>query len=119
MTISINALPAELVPLSPQMPPQPRTISAPVREAAALDGLEQTGKPTPIQKNEALDEINRSLKMASIGVRFEFDQAANTLITQVVDVETGELIRQMPSDEMVRIARAMNSLTGLLFSRTA
>jgi flagellar protein FlaG len=114
MTIPINALPAELLPLTPQ----PRTISAPVREAAAPDGLGKTDPPTPIQKNEALDEINRSLKMASIGVRFEFDKASNTLVTQVVDVESGELIRQMPSEEMVRIARVMNSLTGLLFSQS-
>lgn len=119
MAIPVNALPASTQREPVLSAPQTQKITAPVSEAEVLDGLEKTAGPTPIQKNEALDEINRSLKMASIGVRFEFDKAANTLVTQVVDVESGELIRQMPSDEMVRIARIMNNLTGLLFSKTA
>jgi flagellar protein FlaG len=119
MAIPVNALPASTQRESVLSAPQTQKITAPVREAGALDGLEKTARPTSSQRKEALDEINRSLKMASIGVRFEFDKAANTLVTQVVDVESGELIRQMPSDEMVRIARIMNNLTGLLFSKTA
>ena len=67
-----------------------------------------------MQASVALAEINQSLKMASIGVRFEFDKEAHTMIAKVVDVETGIVIRQMPSEEMVRISKAMDKLQGLL-----
>jgi flagellar protein FlaG len=66
----------------------------------------------------ALAEINESLRMSSIGVQFEFDKEADTMIVKVVDVESGELIRQMPSEEVVRISRALGKLQGLLVHQT-
>ncbi len=117
MTIPTSALqPSPLrEPVLPAL--QAQKNIAPVRETAALDGVEKSSKPTLREKSDALDEINHSLKMASIGVRFEFDKEANTMITKVVDVESGEMIRQMPSEEVVRIAKAMNNLKGLLFAQ--
>lgn len=115
-------IPSSALPPSPLREPvlsalQAQKNIAPARETAALDGVEKSSKPTSREKKEALDEINHSLKMASIGVRFEFDKEANTMITKVVDVESGEMIRQMPSEEVVRIAKAMNNLKGLLFAQ--
>jgi flagellar protein FlaG len=119
MPIPVNALPADR-PLEPTPPASPPPKNAGVvREVVAPDGMAKSPGPTAGEKSDALAEINQSLKMACIGVRFEFDKQANTLVTQVVDAESGELIRQMPSEEVVRIAKAMNSLKGLLFARAA
>jgi flagellar protein FlaG len=71
-----------------------------------------------VQERAALAEINQTLRMASIGVQFEFDKEADTMIVKVVDVESGELIRQMPSEEVVRISRALGRLQGLLVHQT-
>jgi flagellar protein FlaG len=81
--------------------------------------IEGTPASTQAENKEALNEVNRSLELASIGVRFEFDHEANTLVTKVVDVESGEMIRQMPSEEVVRISRVLGKLQGLLVSRRA
>lgn len=75
-------------------------------QAAAAPGRER--------ERGALAEINESLRMAAIGVQFEFDKEADTMIVKVVDVESGELIRQMPSEEVVRISKALGKLQGLL-----
>ena len=79
-----------------------------VREAPA------DAKPAPERERSALAEINESLRMSSIGVQFEFDKEADTMIVKVVDAESGDLIRQMPSEEVVRISRALGKLQGLL-----
>ncbi len=73
--------------------------------------------PSPAQIATAASEINQALKMAAIGVQFEFDKEANTMIAKVVDNETGEVIRQMPSADVVRMSRALGELQGLLVSR--
>ena len=119
MTIPVNALPASQ-PLEPMSPASqaPKNVGM-ARQVAAPDGAAKSSRPTDGEKSDALAEINQSLKMASIGVRFEFDKEANTMVTQGVDVESGELIRQMPSEEVVRIAKAMNGLKGLLFTQAA
>ena len=62
----------------------------------------------------ALAEINQTMQMASIGVRFEFDKDAHTMVTKVVDARSGELIRQMPTEEVLRVSKALGKLQGLL-----
>lgn len=93
-----------------------RNVSLAREPAATVQvGKKESGQA---QERAALAEINRTLKMASIGVQFEFDKEADTMIVKVVDVESGELIRQMPSEEVVRISRALGRLQGLLVHQT-
>jgi flagellar protein FlaG len=109
MTIPSSAVTA--APWRDAMPPSAATgRTGTSREAPA----EKEAAPAPAQERAALAEINESLRMAAIGVQFEFDKEADTMIVKVVDVESGELIRQMPSEEVVRISRALGKLQGLL-----
>ena len=39
------------------------------------------------------------------------------MVTKVIDVESGEVIRQMPSEEVVRFSKALGKLQGLLVSQ--
>jgi flagellar protein FlaG len=117
MTDPVSALPASprREPVAGMLPAvqSPKNVEL-RREAAVVDHVKKTPEATPMQASAALAEINQSLKMASIGVRFEFDKEAHTMIAKVVDVETGIVIRQMPSEEMVRISKALDKLQGLL-----
>lgn len=117
MTIPVNALPASVQhePALAALPVQKKPALTP--EIAALDDVEKTSNPTAIEKNEALDEINQSLRMSSIGVRFEFDKDADMMIAKVVDVDSGDVIRQMPSEEVVHISKILGKLQGLLVSQ--
>lgn len=123
MTVSVSALtvnPASplrqsAVTMSPAS--QPAKTTEGVRETATLEREKKTAEATPTQAHAALAEINQTLKMASIGVQFEFDKEANTMIAKVVDVETGEVIRQMPSEEMVQVSKVLGKLQGLLVSQ--
>lgn len=110
-------------PLRDAVQPQPAKNAGPAREAALVSRAQEKPevKPevAPAQARAALTEINQTLRMASIGVQFEFDQEADILIAKVVDVASGEVIRQMPSEEMVRISKALGKLQGLLLRQTA
>jgi len=64
-----------------------------------------------------LAEINRSFQLTSVGVRFEFDKETDKVIAKVVDVEPGQVIRQMPSEAMVQVSKALDKLQGLLMSQ--
>ncbi len=88
-----------------------------VRDAAAVQKQKEVAKATPEQTNAALKEINQTLQMAHIGVQFEFDKEAKIMIAKVVDVETGKVIRQMPSEEMIEVSKVLGKLQGLLVSQ--
>ena len=92
------------------LPPAPSTRTGATRELP----VENPPRAEPERERSALAEINESLRMSSIGVQFEFDKEADTMVVKVVDVESGELIRQMPSEEVVRISKALGKLQGLL-----
>ena len=42
-----------------------------------------------------------------------------TTIVRVTDTSTGQLIRQMPSAEMIEIAKALDQFQGMLIRRKA
>ncbi|PWK35559.1 flagellar protein FlaG [Cupriavidus plantarum] len=64
----------------------------------------------------AVQELVDVLKTTSIGLRFEIDDKTHRVITKVIDKDTGELIRQMPTEEVLRVARAIDKLQGLFVS---
>lgn len=85
-----------------------------VRKTAAADGAEKTAEAAPTQASDVLVEINQTLRMASIGVQFEFDNAAGAMVVSVENVETGKLILQMPFGEVVQFFKALGKLQDLL-----
>jgi flagellar protein FlaG len=70
------------------------------------------------QTRQSLQEINKTLHTLSISVQFQIDPDYNEVIIKVVDQENGKVIRQIPSEDVVRIAKAMDNLKGLLFAQS-
>ncbi|CAG9178915.1 flagellar protein FlaG [Cupriavidus pinatubonensis] len=70
-----------------------------------------------VATSAAVGELVEALKSTSISLRFEIDESTHRVITKVVDKDTGELIRQMPTVEVMRIARAIDKLQGLFVSQ--
>jgi len=118
MMITANAVTTN--PLrEPVLPaPQPHTNTGLARETAVVGFVEKMSKAGPAHETVALAEINQTLKMASIGLQFEFAKEDGNMIAKVADVESGDAIRQIPSEEVVRILNALGKLQGLLMNQT-
>jgi flagellar protein FlaG len=106
-----------------QRPAQP---FASRQAAAAATPAEGAGAPagsieeaTPTQIEQAVREANASLQNRSVGVRFEVDHEIDRVIVKVVDRQSGEVIRQIPSEDVVRIARALSKGAGLMARHSA
>jgi flagellar protein FlaG len=68
---------------------------------------------------QAAARINEFLKSSAANVQFTVDAASDKVIVRVIDSETGQLIRQMPTEEMLAISRALDRLSGLLLEQKA
>lgn len=64
----------------------------------------------------ALSEVNDHLKNIQRDLQFEVDEESNHTIVRVVDSETGDIVRQIPAEEFLRLAKRMEELDGLLMS---
>lgn len=69
------------------------------------------------QTELSIQEINKVLAALSIGVQFQIDPHYKEPIIRVVEQATGKLIRQIPSEEVVRMSKIVDTLKGLLFSQ--
>lgn len=76
-------------------------------------------KPDVKQVQHSLDDINKVMAGFAISVQFQIDPDYKELIVKVVDQETGKLIRQMPTEDVVKMSKAMDNLKGLLFAQSA
>ena len=79
-------------------------------------------QPPPSRQavEQAVQEIKKS--MASISARdlsFSIDGDTGKTVVRVTDSDTGDVIRQIPAQELIDIARAMNHAQGLLLRQQA
>lgn len=64
---------------------------------------------------QAINEINSVLKKIPTTLHFQRDEASNRFIVNVADLNTGETIRSLPGEAVLRIARQLESLKGIIF----
>ena len=103
--------PARVVP---DIRPPPPSASPPANAVAPAS------VPTSAQVRQAAQTINKMIQTFSRNLEFSVDDAAiGKTVVKVVDRETGEMIRQIPSQETLEIARALDRLQGLLIHQQA
>jgi len=112
ISMSNGLAPARVVPDERQSPPP---VPSPVEAASAPVSV-----PAPAQVQQAAQMINKAVQTFSRNLEFSVDDAAvGKTVVKVVDQETGEMIRQIPSQEVLDIARALDRLQGLLVRQQA
>lgn len=77
-------------------------------------------RATPDEVRQAASQVNAALKQtASSDLQFSVEGENKQVVVRVVDSQTKEVIRQIPSEEMVAISRAMDNMSGLLVQQKA
>jgi flagellar protein FlaG len=101
---------------APVAPPSAATAST---STSAATGASKgaNGKVDPL--DEAISNINKSLQAANQGVEFSVDDDSKRLVVKVVDQETREVLRQMPTKEALEIARSLDRNKGMLIKLEA
>ncbi len=65
--------------------------------------------------NEVVNNINEFTKTMSTDLSFSVDKESGRQVIIVKNRETGEMIRQIPPKEMIRLARTMKAMVGIIF----
>lgn len=115
-------------PPAPQPQPQ-RTAVTPgsttaTRPAApaAIDGKAQGKDDAQSELKEvtqAVSDINKAMQFMSRQLEFSVDTDSERTIVKVIDQQTREVIRQMPTKEALEIGKALEKAQGLLIKQTA
>ena len=71
------------------------------------------------QLQTAVDAANEFIKPINKAVEFSLDKDSDQMVVKVMDSATKEVIRQIPSVEMLAIAQALDKIQGLLIKQKA
>ncbi|MDT4288728.1 flagellar protein FlaG [Methylomonas sp. MO1] len=69
-------------------------------------------KPSFDSVKKAADKGNSLLQSVNRNLQFKVDDSTKELVVKVVDSETGDVVRQIPSEEMLAFIRRMQELDG-------
>jgi flagellar protein FlaG len=84
---------------------------------SAGDGNPPTSQT--VQVKQEIEKEKEATLFAGSSLEFSVDTDTNRIVVKVVDNETRELVRQIPMEEMLALAKAMNRLQGLLLRTKA
>lgn len=97
-------------------------VSTELRAAALRPPTEAQGvEPPPGRESvsEAIRKANESIGALRSNLQFTVDEATGVSVIKIIDAETHEVIRQIPAEEMLAIAKRLDELKGLLIREQA
>ncbi len=87
--------------------------------ATTMPGEPQDLAHTPSSLEKALEDFNHSMEAWSTGMRFDVDPEAQRVVVSIVDSATGEVLRTVPSDAVIRVAKMIVQLQGQVVNTKA
>lgn len=103
----IAAVPVAADPSVTVAPPAASTNSS---GADSATSEQSNSQKLPLDK--ALDEINEQMKAWSTQLQFEVDPDVHQVVVSVVDAKSGDVIRTIPSEAVLKIAKMIVNMQG-------
>lgn len=93
------------------------------KKAQAVAAGPQKAEPAPeAEKVSSVQELDKAatdvqiiIKRLNTELRFEVDGTLKEVLVKIVDPDTGEVIRHIPSEEVVALRKKLKELVGILY----
>ncbi|CAM4197314.1 flagellar protein FlaG [Shewanella livingstonensis] len=66
-----------------------------------------------------VEQLSEVMSIMNKGLAFSIDDDSGSAVVKVMDIDTGELIRQIPNDEALELAQKLLDVKGLLMRTEA
>ena len=122
--IGSNALTSMLAQRPQNAAPAPNAAAdkagKPVQSQSTVSASEARSEPVSREQlNQAIKATKDFVGSINSSLDFSVDEDTGSVVVKVIDKETKEVIRQFPSEEMLSIAKALDSIKGLLVKQKA
>lgn len=122
---SVN-LPSTVVPVSRKDPAQLKEVSTAENtdQGSAAAEIRQLGaapkqQPERSELEQTVQDLNGLVQDLQRQVRFSLDDNSGEMIVKVVDRQTDNVIRQIPSEEVLQLREKLEQATGAIFKAEA
>ena len=107
--------PKEPVEIQGPKAPEPIEQTRELMDKAASAMELAADSHSPERLAELVDMLQKAIPAKSNSLRFRIDEVLDRPVVSVIDEKSGELIRQLPSDEVIRAAHNIEKMRGFIF----
>jgi flagellar protein FlaG len=93
-----------------------KVVSIPVLPQASIKEFSQDVKQAA---EKAMVDIEHFISSQARSVRISKDSSSGHMVVQLVDPNSGEVIRTLPSEELLRLARTFETLGNVMVNQRA
>lgn len=83
------------------------------REDSNKDAYQALESNRSVEQSD-VEEVNMTVRQLNVGVTFELTEDGDEQVVKVIDQESGDLVRQIPSEEFLEIAKRLDEIFGEL-----
>jgi len=105
-------------------PPQENTndtsFVAATKLTSASQSLQNNTDTKSISKDDIkslVEKLNSSISTLNDSVKFSYSEDAKALVVKVIDSKTGQVIRQIPPEELIKLEASLSQSIGIIFNR--
>jgi flagellar protein FlaG len=123
MELNLNAAvsppPSSQAEAKPVARPRAPELAAKVQPAVAeKPAQKQAAEPVAKEIRQAVEQVRKQVEAkAPNELSFSIDQETGRSVVRIVDRKSGEVIRQIPAQEMLDIAKSIDKMQGLLLKQ--
>jgi flagellar protein FlaG len=112
---SMPAVPvvADKPAVAPQVVPVPAPAAAMQSDASAREDSEPGKKSEELEA--AVKQMEQFFQSVHRNLEFSIDDKSGKVVVKVIATETGEVVRQLPSAEALKLADSLKNANSLLF----
>lgn len=111
---------AASAPLASSSPSKAMPSSRSEAGHLSLQVEDESGKaPKNVDMNDAVERIRMQVQGLQRDLNFSVDDSTGQVVVQVLDGDSGKVVRQIPSEDILRLAERLDEMRSLLFEAKA
>lgn len=131
MNMSVSTDPAQRMPAGPPVLPDPRPPRASEVVAASAQNIEASAHPLKAQAlrpgshigdmedrrrnlSDAIEQLNEQMRQTARNLNFSIDKDSGRTVITVRNSHSGEIVRQIPDEVVLRVAHNIDQVKGML-----
>lgn len=95
--------------------------SAPAKaKPAGMPPVAVKQPPSAAQLQRLIESMNKAIQQSNSSLEFSIDNNSERVLVKLIDTSTGDVIHQIPSEEMLAISQSIEKMQqGLLLNKNA
>ncbi|MDF0532967.1 flagellar protein FlaG [Shewanella sp. A32] len=97
---------------------QQKTKNVNANEGSTQAQNQQSGAKSQDNLQSVTEQLSQTMEMMRKGLQFRVDEQSGENVVSVFDIESGDVIRQIPSDEALKLAAKLSEVADGLLMKT-